>query len=61
MTKEILKYIIDLVPDEDIETLYKVVINFIPEDSPLPDEINAIERAKEDKSELTLHEDIDWN
>ena len=32
MSKEALKNIIDLVPDEDIETLYRVVIKFIPED-----------------------------
>lgn len=48
MTKEMLKGLIELVSEEDIETLYNVVVKFIPENVPLPDEIEAIERA--DKS-----------
>lgn len=43
-----LKGLIELVSEEDIETLYNVVVKFIPENVPLPDEIEAIERA--DKS-----------
>ena len=45
MTKEMLKGLIELVSEEDIETLYNVVVKFIPENVPLPDEIEAIERA----------------
>ena len=48
MTKEMLKGVIELVSEEDIETLYNVVVKFIPENVPLPEEIEAIERA--DKS-----------
>ena len=44
-SKEMLKGLIELVPGEDIETLYNVVVKFIPEEAPLPDEIEAIERA----------------
>ena len=33
---------IELVPDEDIETIYNVIVKFIPEDAPLPDEIEAM-------------------
>ena len=50
MTKEMLKGLIELVSEEDIETLYNVVVKFIPENVPLPDEIEAIERA--DKSKI---------
>ena len=31
MTKEMLKGLIELVSEEDIETLYNVVVKFIPE------------------------------
>lgn len=51
MSKEMLKSLIELVPDEDIETIYKVVVKFIPEDKPLPDEIDAIERANKSIAE----------
>ena len=61
MSKEALKNIIDLVPDEDIETIYKVVIRFIPEDKPEPDELEAIAEAKADKSPTVPHEAINWN
>ncbi len=61
MSKEALKNIIDLVPDEDIETIYKVVIRFIPEDKPEPDELEAIAEAKADKSPTVPHEAINWD
>lgn len=61
MSKEALKNIIDLVPDEDIETLYKVVIKFIPEEKPEADELAALKEAREDNSELTPHNAINWD
>ena len=61
MSKEALKSIIDLVPDEDIETIYKVVIKFIPEDKPEPDELEAIAEAKSDTSETISHDSINWD
>lgn len=61
MSKDLLKNIIDLIPDEDIDTIYKVVVKFIPEDKPTPDEIKVIEEAKEDSGELIDHNNIDWN
>lgn len=61
MSKDLLKNIIDLIPDEDIDTIYKVIVKFIPEDKPTPDEIKAIEEAKEDSGELIDHNNIDWN
>ena len=61
MSKDLLKNIIDLIPDEDIDTIYKVVVKFIPEDKPTPDEIKAIEEAKEDSGELIDQNNIDWN
>lgn len=58
-----LKGLLDLVPDEDIETIYRVIIKFIPEDEPLPDEIEAIERANMSikKNGTVSHDEINWN
>lgn len=63
MSKEMLKGLIELVPDEDIETLYKVVIRFIPEVEPEPDEIVAIMEGRMDreKNGTVPHEAINWD
>lgn len=63
MSKEMLKSLIELVPDEDVETLYKVVIKFIPEVKPEPDEIAAIMEGREDreKNGTVSHEAINWD
>jgi hypothetical protein len=63
MSREMLKGLIELVPDEDIETLYNVVVKFIPEAEPLPDEVEAIARANKSIAEhgTVLHEAINWD
>jgi hypothetical protein len=61
MSKELLKNMIDLIPEEDIDTIYKVVVKFIPEDKPEDDEIEAITAAKKDSEELTDHNNINWD
>ena len=63
MSKEMLKGLIELVPEEDIETIYKVIIKFIPEDKPLLDEIEAIERANKSIAEnrTISHNAINWD
>ena len=61
MSKELLKNMIDLIPEEDIDTIYKVVVKFIPEDKPEDDEIEAIRAAKNDSEELTDHNNINWD
>lgn len=63
MSKEMLKGLIELVPDEDIETIYNVVVRFIPEDAPLPDEIEAIARANKSIAEngTVSHDVINWD
>ena len=63
MTKEMLKGLIELVSEEDIETLYNVVVKFIPENVPLQDEIEAIERADKSiaKNGTVPHDAVDWD
>ena len=62
MHKGMLKGLIELVSEEDIETLYNVVVKFIPENVPLPDEIEAIERADKSiaKNGTVPHDAVDW-
>ena len=60
MSKEMVKSLIDLVPDADIETIYRVVVKFIPEDKPEPDELEAIAEAKADTSPTIPHDAINW-
>ena len=63
MSKEMVKGLIELVPEEDIETIDRVIVKFIPEDKPLPDEIEAIERANKSIAEngTIPHDAINWD
>ena len=63
MNRELLKSLLELITEEDINTIYQVIIKFIPEDEPLPDEIKSINLAKEDieKYGTIPHDKIDWD
>lgn len=63
MSKEMLKGLIELVPDEDVEILYQVIIKFIPEVEPEPDEIAAIAEGRKDREEngTIAHDAINWD
>jgi hypothetical protein len=63
MSRETIKTLIDLVPEEDVEILYELIVKFIPESLPEPDEIEAIEDGRRDMLEngAVADEDVDWN
>ncbi len=63
MSKEMLKNLIELVPEEDVEVLYKVIIKFIPEEVPEPDEIEAILEGRKDRAKngTVPHDEINWD
>lgn len=61
MSRETIKNMINFIPEEDIDTIYKVLIRFIPEDKPSQDEIEAIEEANADKSPTISHNEINWD
>ncbi len=63
MSKEMLKNLIELVPEDDIDILYRIIIKFIPEVEPEPDEIEAINKANKSISEhgTISHDAIDWD
>lgn len=58
-----LKNLIELVPEEDVEVLYKVIIKFIPETVPEQDEIEAILEGRKDreKNGTIPHDAINWD
>lgn len=63
MSKEMLKGLIDLLDEKDTETIFRVLIRFVPEDAPLPDEIEAIKSANESIAEsgTISHDEINWD
>lgn len=63
MSREMLKNLIELVPEEDVDVLFRVIVKFIPEDEPLPDEIEAILEAKRDIAVhgTVNHDQINWD
>lgn len=63
MSRETLKSLIELVPESDIDVLYKVIIKFIPEVEPEPDELAALLEGRQDRKEngTISHNDIDWD
>lgn len=61
MSRETIKYLVDMIPENDIETIYRVLVRFVPETEPLPDEIEAILEAKTDTSPTISHDEINWD
>lgn len=63
MSKEMLKNLIDMLDDKDIETIYRVLVRFVPEDVALPDEVEALMIAEDSISKYGTisHDKIDWN
>ena len=63
MSKEMIKNLIELVPEKDIDTLYRVIIKFIPEEKATEEEIIAFEEAREEReiSGTISHNDINWD
>ena len=62
MQKEILKNLIDMIDEKDTETIFRVLVRFVPEEVPLPDEIEAIVKANESIRDCGTisHDDINW-
>ena len=61
MSRETIKYLVDMISEKDIDTIYRVLVRFVPEDEPLPDEIEAIAEAKADTSPTVSHDAINWD
>ena len=62
-TRQQLRDIIDVVDSKELNVLYQVLIKFIPEAQPLPDEVEAIRLGRDEirRGEIVSHDDIDWS
>lgn len=62
MSKAALHNLIDMLNETDIETIYNVLIRFIPETKPFDDEIKAINEAEQDikNGEVFNLSTIEW-
>ena len=62
-TRQQLRDIIDVVDSNELGVLYQVLIKFIPESVPLPDEIEAIRLGRDEirRGETISHDEIDWS
>lgn len=62
-TRQQLHILVDMVEDIGLDTLYNVMIRFIPEADPLPDEIASHAAAIEEirRGEVYRDDEIDWN
>ena len=62
-TRQQLRDIIDVVDSSELDVLYQVLIKFIPEAEPMPDEIEAIRLGRNEirSGDIVSHDDIDWN
>jgi len=62
MSKEMLHGLVDMLSDADTETIFKVLLKFIPEDKAVSDEIEAIKKANDEiaNGEIVNHKDVDF-
>jgi len=63
VTRQQLRDIIDIVDSKELSVLYQVLIKFIPETVPMPDEIEAIRLGRDEIrcGETLSHDEIDWS
>ena len=61
-TRQQLRDIIDVVDSSELDVLYQLLIKFIPESEPMPDEIEAIRMGRDEirRGDIVNHDDIDW-
>lgn len=63
MNKQALYNLIDKIPDNQVDMIYKIILPYIEEVNPLPDEIAAIKTAEKEilDNDLVSHEQVNWN
>ena len=63
MSREMLHSLLDSVEEEDLDVLYKVILKFVTEVRPLPDELEAIAESEADfaAGDYVRHEEVNWD
>ena len=54
--------LVDIIDEAGLETLYNVMVRFVPDDVATPDEVEAIEQAREEfaRGEFYRDDEINW-
>lgn len=62
MGKAVLHSLIDLLNEADTDTIYRVLIKFVPEAEPYDDEIESLKQAEMDikNGDITDFDSINW-
>ncbi|MCM1386797.1 MAG: hypothetical protein NC231_05690 [Bacillus sp. (in: Bacteria)] len=60
MSRETLRSLVEIVNEKEIDTVCRILLKFIEEDAALPDEVEAIQEARQEieKGELYSHEEV---
>jgi len=63
INKQHLHELIDAIEPTEFETLYRVLIRFVPDDIATPDEVEAIRigQAEFERGETVSFNDVDWS
>lgn len=63
MSKETLHGLVDMIDENEVDFVYRLLLKFVPEAEPLPDELEALERGRNEiaSGEFVRHEDINWD
>ncbi|MCL2353993.1 MAG: hypothetical protein FWC69_05120 [Defluviitaleaceae bacterium] len=62
-TRERIRSLVDIVEESGLETLYNVMLRFIPEDEPLIDEIESHKIGREEfvRGEYVSIDEVNWD
>ena len=60
MSRETLRSLVEIVNEREIDTVCRILLKFVEEDAALPDEVEAIQEARQEieKGELYSHEEV---
>lgn len=62
MSRDTLHNLVEIVDEREIETVYRILLKFIAEDAAAPDEVKAIQSARQDiaNGDLYTHDEV-WS
>lgn len=60
MSRDTLRGLVEIVDEKEIDTVCRILLKFVEEDTALPDEVEAIREARREieRGELFSHEDV---
>lgn len=60
MSRETLRSLVEIVDEKEIDIVCRILLKFVEEDAALPDEVEAIQEARQEieRGELYSHEEV---